>query len=934
MQGPEQSIHHEGLPIHSTLMDTVVRIESALRPEIPTSGVIFPPLYQMGMEQGVNPELQIAQALIRQNQEFTTLRYNILFTERSRPFTQNGLDSTEQAIESYVQLLTGDAPVQAKLFAASEHFRAFIRDASREGGLGPPFQQVLDAVRNGNPKVLAFIGQNFDTLAAVNNNYAYWERFNQLFESKGGVDQSRNHNWVLDELMSTRHELCLHVVFSNINIPYERYKDQRLSPTTFSDYGTKEVQRIFSEYQTASDSLLGLVLNGRNNSALRKFATENLPILFESLFAIDRDIRYYKPSEEYGRVKRLFRNYIQGDWDFLAKYLLYSRKVYTQEKEAFDECILSGDDGRPRVFVQYAEGMHEALRELDKDAYFQPDTYIDHHAVEYNRNGMPGETLLAIAEKSKVIAGAFFSLPEHVRIRFGEHPFYNMFTDHQNYFKHTELVTQLVAVGIIPYPRMFPYLEGHPRRLSTVLSFGKSLFESTLVGAKRAENEEIHLPSGIVMQFLEGKLTRKQLMDIGENVAAIDQAMRVFIGSQNEVDLSRGPLPRELEVVYTTPLSDHAERRAVANLLNHGFLPTERLVGYLKAFGEEGMNNLLLLQRETASGRLDPDNELQKDLEYLPYIIRRPRMRGETRDYKHFREIPFIDEDVALRASDKLEAEAAAYEAATLYWFIRQGLDPNRRKVVIGNQRFGYRFYVDPLRSDLEDLGVSVNSYGEAYVHSMIPNDAHDFETVLPQSFADYLTQKDYPNVVVVDGSNDAFRGSNPRLPSAHIGYLGWFLAYNEALGIEDYISESIKYVLKGNPSYTKLVDRLKQTDIRTPYHISFWTPQRSDKIIIGGHVTEYRSPNNEGPQLVLASPIIVPSEHTDFPRELRDHTPGYFNDPERNLPQGAGLAFTRRGLQVVQNGMDEEQFTQQVQTHIAGNLPRMIRMTNPVQRL
>lgn len=61
---------------------------------------------------------------------------------------------------------------------------------------------------------------------------------------------------------------------------------------------------------------------------------------------------------------------------------------------------------------------------------------------------------------------------------------------------------------------------------------------------------------------------------------------------------------------------------------------------------------------------------------------------------------------------------------------------------------------------------------------------------------------------------------------------------------------------------------------------------------------------------------------------------PGYFNDPDEKLPQGFGLAFTRRGLQVVQNGMDEEQFTRQVQMTIIGNLPRMIRITNPLQRL
>ena len=373
--------------------------------------------------------------------------------------------------------------------------------------------------------------------------------------------------------------------------------------------------------------------------------------------------------------------------------------------------------------------------------------------------------------------------------------------------------------------------------------------------------------------------------------------------------------------------------RFIPTLIDNEIFPTHTVLQHLISRGVEGLEELRQLKYDIQRGNLNPQNTLQRDLEYWNYL----KMAKDGKlDYDDFQKLDFVEppSEGVLRVSDKMEAAATAYEDAHLYWFIRGGLNPNRDKVVIGNERFGYRFYVDPLKPDLEDLGVSVNSYGTAYIHSMIPNDEHDFEALLPQSFADYLTERGYPNIVIVDGSNDAFRNGIPRLPSAHVGYLGWFMAYNEALGVTDYFSPSIEQVLKTNESYGRLVDRLRATDIRTPYNISFWTPQQSSRILIGSHEVDYRTPNNEGPQLVLANPIVIPSEHPDFPEELSQHQSGYFNDPDEKLPQGSELVLTKHGMQVIHHGMDEAQFTSLVQMAIITNLPRMIRETNPLQRL
>lgn len=417
----------------------------------------------------------------------------------------------------------------------------------------------------------------------------------------------------------------------------------------------------------------------------------------------------------------------------------------------------------------------------------------------------------------------------------------------------------------------------------------------------------------------------RDLKGIFERINVVDQLSLPFGTARTNLTHALRRMMKEPDLIPTAKL--------VPKLIDDEIFPTQAVLQHLVSKGEAGLEELRQLRDDIQRGNLDPQNTLQRDLEYWNYL--KLANNGKL-NYVDFQKLDLVEvsSEGVLRTADRMEAEATAYEDANLYWFIRQGLDQNRDKMVIGNERFGYRFYVDPLKPDLEDLGVSVNSYGIAYVHSMIPNDEHDFDALLPQSFADYLIERGYPNIVIVDGSNDAFRNGVPRLPSAHVGYLGWFLAYNEALGITDYLSPSIEQVLKTNESYGRLVDRLRATNIQKPYNISFWTPQQSSRILVGSHEVDYRNPNNEGPQLVLVNPIMIPSEHPDFPEEFSQHQSGYFNDPDQKLPEGSELVLTKHGMQIIHHGMDEAQFTSLVQMAIMTNLPRMIRETNPLQRL
>ncbi len=424
------------------------------------------------------------------------------------------------------------------------------------------------------------------------------------------------------------------------------------------------------------------------------------------------------------------------------------------------------------------------------------------------------------------------------------------------------------------------------------------------------------------VRFLDGEITQEDLERAGQIALVLSQAEQKFLSAFDQK--RHREVSEQLDLYYQGRNLLHLGE-TVAELLRAGIMPTPPLVNFARRKGDKGMEELDRLREATSNERFDHNNPLQRDLEFTSFL-----KRGNGTNYEIFGRLPTLEEaEIAspLKASERMEARAAAYEAANLYWFVKDGLDQRRDTVVIGNERFGYRFCIDPLRSELEKLGVSVSRY---YVHSMIPKDEHDFEAILPGSFAQYLAQKDYPNVIVVDGSNDSLRSNSPRLPSALVGYLGWFLAFNEALGIEDYLSPSIKAVLTANNSYGRLVDRLRGKG-SVSYSIAFWTPQPDSHIYIGGHLVEYRKPTNEGPQLILANPIIIPSIHPDFPGELSKHDPGHFNDPDKKVAGRSELGFTKHGLGFLYGGVSEEEYIKLVQLEIEANLGEMIRKTNPI---
>lgn len=648
-----------------------------------------------------------------------------------------------------------------------------------------------------------------------------------------------------------------------------------------------------------------MVFDKTDTSTWRSFVREN----FRRAARLYRQYEPGKLEAEVAKVQRLVYAVPRSEWSFLVSYLR-SRRVGSPD---LDDEIAAGSLERAKVIVEFFETTDKERFSIQEDK-----EVLQYWTQQYKAGEISKENYLRFAHCYSLRVAAL-STPLLVYVNLDttiiEDGIPIIMTD--VFLEEGELIAQIYEAGLNPTREMRDKVRDRDSDLAIVRKFGRDLYTTTIDIGRVIEFW--------ANKFLEGKVTEEELRRVAQNAVRLAKAEEEFLSTFEKN--RRAVIKKGLDGYFWGRSLLRMSETAIP-LLENGIRPTRTLRTFIRGDNSAKIAELKRLKEETNQGRFDYTNRVQRDLEFTEFI----RIANGRTDLETFEKLPILevsDEPSPLKRSERMEARATAYEDANLYWFIEGGLDPRKEKVVIGNDRFGYRFYIDPLRPDLEDLGISVSSYGY-YIHSMIPHDLHDFETVLPNSFAEYLAQRGYPNVIVVDGSKDALRVAIPRLPSAHVGYLGWFLAFNEALGVRDYLTPSIEQVLTANPSYGKLVDSLRGRGT-VPYSISFWTPQTHSQIYIGSHLVDYRQPTTEGPQLILANPIMIPSMHPDFPRELSEHQPGYFNDPDEKIGSKSELGFTKYGLGFSYGGMSEEEYTRLVQMEIIANIPEMIRRTNPL---
>lgn len=418
-------------------------------------------------------------------------------------------------------------------------------------------------------------------------------------------------------------------------------------------------------------------------------------------------------------------------------------------------------------------------------------------------------------------------------------------------------------------------------------------------------------------------------------------AIREFMEAQGMGEPVIGFLARSFMSMFGSP-ADFQQAEETSALLRSGIFPSPPIVDLVVREGtSQGLQSLAKLQQNTTEGQFDPQNTAQRDLELMRYLELRKPEANSSDEYQDFTGLPFIKAanktEFGLSPKEASEARATAFEAALLYWFLKERREAGRNTTILGNPRYGDYFIVTPLRDFLSDIGVNVSYYPIPPKVESHVSDTYDIKKLFSEHFIDYLVEE-IPDLVIADGTANPTHDGIPRLPSAMFGHYMWFRAWNEAVGSPEQILPDLQKKLNLNSSYRNLVQMIRDHNARTPYNITFWTPTEAQRIFIGTDRVDYRRAGRDGPQLILANPVVDPKAYPQFTEALKkylpafkNHQPGFFDDPERHASQNSRIAFTPHGVARLIQGRTPEQVVELAIGAVERALPQMIRATHPL---
>ena len=434
------------------------------------------------------------------------------------------------------------------------------------------------------------------------------------------------------------------------------------------------------------------------------------------------------------------------------------------------------------------------------------------------------------------------------------------------------------------------------------------------------------------------------------------------------------PDPSEVEQFLKNLTTDEALRRmkrlaewtAEYRPHEHGRLVvTPKIAEYLSRGGDfDSLLEVLdRLELETHEGRFHIDNPLQRDLEFgrfsqeyqrshgtyrlLPYS--REPFEEMYRMFSKLKELPPVEEEeFELSEEHRAQANRLAYEAAGFLRFLREFRDSTSRPiVVVGNDRYGRQWVVEPIEELLGD-GFTIR-YDRVPSHMStklrVPSARlHEgtgdgfgawSSNVFPREFVREINET-MPHIVVVDGMNPGGEHGLMRFSRGTKGYAQWFAAFNDLRAegdVSKYESESCLpadhlAVLRHWYEFVRLQRQLQQWVSPGPtYRVTLWAPEPTEIAHLGEIRVPCVSPDieSEQPQVVLAAPMIYRTEGDDLPEALQGTRPYYFDGPEKLVKESIVFGFGPHGFQPRVEGTMTATFVDAVQRYVAAEVKKMI---------
>lgn len=385
---------------------------------------------------------------------------------------------------------------------------------------------------------------------------------------------------------------------------------------------------------------------------------------------------------------------------------------------------------------------------------------------------------------------------------------------------------------------------------------------------------------------------------------------------------------------------------------NHdGNILTPVLLDYLSDSGDfdSKLGELDRLKAETRQGRFRTSDVLQRDLEFrrfvyeytrflepLTYVLRGryPQPMSDEEMYGLFIELkelpPQVEEEFALSDEQVAEAGRAAYEAAGFLNMLREfRANTTRHIVVLGNDRFGRQWVVEPIEEYLRD-GFSVRYdrvRSGTSTRLAVP-------MVFPRAFVEEITER-MPHIVIVDGSHAPADLNVMQLSRAVRDYANWFAVFNDTRSEGDgsrYKHESSLPLghfpeLEKWHEYTRAKEQLVEWVTPGPtYRVTSWAPELKDEVMMGDErlSRHHEELGGDRPLVVLANAIVYRTQGDDLPDALRGTTPRYFDDPDHHVADTVVFGFGSHGLETRRKGAGTERFVSTVQRHIKEEIARL----------
>ncbi len=351
------------------------------------------------------------------------------------------------------------------------------------------------------------------------------------------------------------------------------------------------------------------------------------------------------------------------------------------------------------------------------------------------------------------------------------------------------------------------------------------------------------------------------------------------------------------------------------------------------------------LRAETLEGRFLLDNELQRDLEFLRFTHLNANLNGGRRggdeQYATFKALPVLpppcQETVELREQHLAQARRYGYQAACFLQFLRHFKDKTPQSiVVVGNDRYGRQWVVEPLQDYLKDDFTL--RYDRVRSHASfrlrVPHEVESKTRAgFPQDFVRELNEE-MPHVVIVDARNPVRGPGMMKMSRGARDYVNWFMVFND-IRAEGDIS---KYAHEGAvPHLSELrkwyefdvVKRLIKPWVKpgSTYKITYWAPELKEYVMLGDFAmrAEYPDPTDDKPQVVISNADIYKTEGDDIYETLRGTDPYYFDGPEKYVKEEVEFGFGEYGVETRAKGPTTDEFIARVQQEITAEVERLL---------